>query len=88
MDGVERAALSSQKHIVMNNIKNFMRHRKVTSPELELALQWLLDKTLNEELQSNWKDGYTEFTLSTIDKQANVISSKFIYSFRKEMMVY
>lgn len=83
MDEIEGATLSSQKQIVLNNIKKVIGRRQVTYRELEIAPQWLLDESLSGELWASWKDSYTEVTPSTIDKPAKVVSSHVIYKVKE-----
>lgn len=50
------AKLSFHEHIALDNVRQVIGHRQVSSCELEFLPQWLLDEFVNEELCKNRKD--------------------------------
>lgn len=58
--------------------------KQVSRKQMECAPQWLLDKSVKNELDANWKGSYIEVNENNVAPDANVISAHFVYKVKVE----
>lgn len=72
-----------QKQLIPHEMKQSIGQRQVSVVDLEHSPQWLLDDALCNEMDTNWRDAYTEVPALTTEEISNVISSHVVYKIKE-----
>lgn len=51
---------------------------------MELAPRWVVDKSVKDELETNWSDAYIEVEETEVSRHANVITEHFVHKMKVE----
>lgn len=76
--------IASDEQHVLSQMYSVVGSEQVTRRRMECAPQWILDKSVKTELDSNWSEAYVAVQEDSVPINANIISSHFVYKVKNE----
>lgn len=80
----EERTLSTAEQQVLNYIESLIGKRQVSGGEMEFAPPWILDRAVKQEVDDNWVDAYEPVHRAQLPRNANIISSHFVYKIKTD----
>lgn len=83
LDPVENIDLASSEQTELQRVYEIIGARQVTAAQLEFASPALLERAAKVEHEENWSSAYAEVDRREVPRDANVISSHWVYKIKK-----